>query len=361
MVFVPVVAIQDVKVELPSFLSSKRIGSRNTKISPTGTPSPKLDGSDALEALNGKVVDAPTLETPDDSPANDEREDSPGCACAVSVQPSCEEDGVNEETSEAGEREDVEDVQQEFAAASPTTTIIEKFAEKNGVPPLIVWNAFKEEITKAADKIEKSTGIFSSIEEAMDTVFDKIGDETEDAIYTQVNKFNGSAFQVVNQTADEVIDAGEDPNLISTTLSRTKTANKLLKSVDQISKNGGLSLTGPIPGVTENALFFKETADSSRLHAELLSNLEKAATLMRHGKATRFRSLAEDGKPTDTSLDMDDANDMAASHAAHIIASPESLNPTINGDVEYDQESEGEGMEISLAYNIGDTRTLAEI
>ena len=57
MVFVPVVAIQDVKVELPPFF---------------------------VEALNGKVVDAPTLETPDDSPANDEREDS----CAVSVQPS---------------------------------------------------------------------------------------------------------------------------------------------------------------------------------------------------------------------------------------------------------------------------------
>ena len=135
------------------------------------------------------------------------------------------------------------------------------FAEKNGVPPLIVWNAFKEEITKAADKIEKSTGIFSSIEEAMDTVFDKIGDETEDAIYTQVNKFNGSAFQVVNQvnqTVDEVID-------------------------------------------------------------------------------------------------------MAASHAAHIIASPKSLNPLINEYVEYDQESEGEGMEISLANRIGDTRTLAEI
>ena len=233
----------------------------STPEAPLSSPKELLDGSVALDESNAKVVDAPTLETPDDSPANDEREDSSGCACAVSILPSCEEDGVNEETSEAGEREDVEDVQQEFAAASPTTTIIEKFAEKNGVPPLIVWNAFKEEITKAADKIEKSTGIFSSIEEAMDTVFDKIGDETEDAIYTQVNKFNGSAFQVVNQvnqTVDEVID-------------------------------------------------------------------------------------------------------MAASHAAHIIASPESLNPTINGDVEYDQESEGEGMEISLAYNIGDTRTLAEI
>ena len=294
MVFVPVVALQDVNVELPSFF---------------------------LEALYGKVVDAPTLETPDDSPANDEREDSSGCACAVSVLPSCEEDGVNEETSEAGEREDVEDVQQEFAAASPTTTTIAMIAEKNGIPILrglsgiekiaeellIDLNAFNEETTKATDKIEKSTGIFSamdtvfsSIEEAMDTVFDNIGEETEDAIYTQVNKFNGSASQVVNQTVDELIDAGGDLSLISTALSRTKTANKLQK-------------------------------------------------------------CAEDGKPTDTSLDMDDANDMAASHAAHTIASPESLNPLINGDVEYDQESEGEGMEISLNHNIGDTRTLAEI
>lgn len=252
MVFVPVVALQDVNVELPPFF---------------------------LEALNGKVVDAPTLETPDDSPANDEREDSSGCACAVSILPSCEEDGVNEETSEAGEREDVEGVQQEFAAASPTTTTIAMIAEKNGIPILrglsgiekiaeellIDLNAFNEETTKATDKIEKSTGIFSamdtvfsSIEEAMDTVFDNIGEETEDAIYTQVNKFNGSAFQVVNQTVDEVID-------------------------------------------------------------------------------------------------------MAASHAAHIIASPKSLNPLINEYVEYDQESEGEGMEISLANRIGDTRTLAEI
>ena len=290
MVFVPVVAIQDVNVELPSFF---------------------------LEALNGKVVDAPTLETPDDSPANDEREDSSGCACAVSVLPSCEEDGVDEETSEAGEREGVE----EFAAASPTTTTIAMIAEKNGIPILrglsgiekiaeellIDLNAFNEETAKATDKIEKSTGIFSamdtvfsSIEEAMDTVFDNIGEETEDAIYTQVNKFNGSASQVVNQTVDELIDAGGDLSLISTALSRTKTANKLQK-------------------------------------------------------------CAEDGKPTDTSLEMDDTNDMAANHAAHIIASPESLNPLINGDVEYDQESEGEGMEISLANNIGDTRTLAEI
>lgn len=92
----------------------------------------------------------------------------------------------------------------------------------------------------------------------MDTVFDNIGEETEDAIYTQVNNFNGLAFQVVNQTIDEVID-------------------------------------------------------------------------------------------------------MAASHAAHTIASPKSLNPLINEYVEYDQESEGEGMEISLANRIGDTRTLAEI
>ena len=40
-----------------------------------------------------------------------------------------------------------------------------------------------------------------------------------------------------------------------------------------------------IPGVAENALFLKEAADSSKLHAKLLSNLEKAAALMRHGKA----------------------------------------------------------------------------
>ena len=38
-----------------------------------------------------------------------------------------------------------------------------------------------------------------------------------------------------------------------------------------------------IPGVKENALFLKEAEDSAKLHAELLSNLEKAAALIRHG------------------------------------------------------------------------------
>lgn len=38
-----------------------------------------------------------------------------------------------------------------------------------------------------------------------------------------------------------------------------------------------------IPGVQENALFLKEAEDSAKLHARLLSNLEKASALMRHG------------------------------------------------------------------------------
>lgn len=38
-----------------------------------------------------------------------------------------------------------------------------------------------------------------------------------------------------------------------------------------------------IPGVQENANFLKEAEDSAKLHAKLLSNLEKAAALMRHG------------------------------------------------------------------------------
>eukprot|EP00587_Corethron_hystrix_P002180 CAMPEP_0113310278 /NCGR_PEP_ID=MMETSP0010_2-20120614/7986_1 /TAXON_ID=216773 ORGANISM="Corethron hystrix, Strain 308" /NCGR_SAMPLE_ID=MMETSP0010_2 /ASSEMBLY_ACC=CAM_ASM_000155 /LENGTH=582 /DNA_ID=CAMNT_0000165699 /DNA_START=30 /DNA_END=1778 /DNA_ORIENTATION=- /assembly_acc=CAM_ASM_000155 len=37
------------------------------------------------------------------------------------------------------------------------------------------------------------------------------------------------------------------------------------------------------PGVKEHGLFLKEAEDSSRLHAKLLSNLERAAGLMRHG------------------------------------------------------------------------------
>ena len=38
-----------------------------------------------------------------------------------------------------------------------------------------------------------------------------------------------------------------------------------------------------IPGVQENALFLKEAEDSAKLHAKLLSNLEKATALMRVG------------------------------------------------------------------------------
>jgi len=40
-----------------------------------------------------------------------------------------------------------------------------------------------------------------------------------------------------------------------------------------------------IPGVQQHALFLKEAADSSKLHARLLSHLERAAALLRHGRA----------------------------------------------------------------------------
>ena len=77
---VHVVEIRDVKVKLPSFLSFKRIGRQKAKKPPAETPlsSPNelLDGSDALDASNAKVVDAPTLESNDDSSANDGHEDS---------------------------------------------------------------------------------------------------------------------------------------------------------------------------------------------------------------------------------------------------------------------------------------------
>ena len=82
MVFVPVVEIRDVKVRLPSFLSSKRIGGRPspeippTPEAPSSSPKELPDGSDALDESNAKVVDAPTLESTDDSSANDEADDS---------------------------------------------------------------------------------------------------------------------------------------------------------------------------------------------------------------------------------------------------------------------------------------------
>ena len=259
--------------------------------------------------------------------------------------------GANEETTETGDRKVF--FKKESAAASPTMAIIDKIAEKNDVlilrglsgfekiteeygdPLLIAAKSFSEETTKVAKKIEKSTGIFSSIEKATDAAFESYlgedAEDLEDIIYTEVNKFNGSASQVVNQTVDDLVDAGEDLSLITNALCRTKTANKLLKCVDhQISKNGGLTLTGPT-----RCRSLKWWVDPHWTHT-----LPKLA---------------------DTSLHMDDANDMAASHAAHTIASPKSLNPLVDGDVEYDQESEGEGMEISLTEKIGDTRTLAEI
>ena len=262
--------------------------------------------------------------------------------------------GVNEEITETGDRKEGRRFfEEESTAASPTMAIIDKIAEKNDVlilrglsgfekiteeygdPLLIAAKFFSEETTKAAKKIEKSTGIFSSIEKATDAAFENYrgedAEDIEDIIYTEVNKFNGSASQVVNQTVDDLVDAGEDLSLITNALCRTKTANKLLKCVDhQISKNGGLTLTGPT-----RCRSLKWWVDPHWTHT-----LPKLA---------------------DTSLHMNDANDMAASLAAHTIASPKSLNPLVDGDVEYDQESEGEGMEISLTEKIGDTRTLAEI
>ena len=92
MVFLPVVEIRDVKVKLPSLLSSKRIGRQKVQKSLTETPSHELlllsssEGSDALDASNAEVDDAPTLVTPaidgrDDRSANDGRDDSSDDAC----------------------------------------------------------------------------------------------------------------------------------------------------------------------------------------------------------------------------------------------------------------------------------------
>ena len=38
-----------------------------------------------------------------------------------------------------------------------------------------------------------------------------------------------------------------------------------------------------------------------------------------------------------------------------------SLNALIKGEVDYDQENEGEGMEVSLDNRVGNSRTVAEI
>lgn len=49
---------------------------------------------------------------------------------------------------------------------------------------------------------------------------------------------------------------------------------------------GSMPNTFGIPGVKEHGLFLKEAEDSSRLHARLLSNLERATGLLRHGSRT---------------------------------------------------------------------------
>jgi len=46
---------------------------------------------------------------------------------------------------------------------------------------------------------------------------------------------------------------------------------------------GAAPNTFGIPGVSDHALFLKEAQDSAKLHARLLSNLEKAAALIQHG------------------------------------------------------------------------------
>jgi len=81
-------------------------------------------------------------------------------------------------------------------------------------------------------------------------------------------------------------DIDVESKTVRATMGGSGTSDELHLSYDKlIIAVGAQPNTFGIPGVAEHALFLKEAADSSRLHAKLLSNLEKAAALMRHGKA----------------------------------------------------------------------------
>ena len=153
MVFVPVVEIRDVKVRLPSFLSSKRIGSRPspeihvppTPEAPSSSPKELLDGSDALDESNAKVVDAPTLELTDDSSANDEAED---------------EDSSNDEDKKIAEKDvntDVEDIKniivdgKDEKAVNGDTFHVITMAESSGIE-VKANNDEKEENNESAEE-----------------------------------------------------------------------------------------------------------------------------------------------------------------------------------------------------------------
>ena len=212
--------------------------------------------------------------------------------------------------------------------------------------------------------------------------------ETSEA--AQLNKFKESASQVYNQTADclttACIEAEKDLSLISIALTETKAAKslnalmkgkagELIKEEDdgvEVSKAASTTTTsgnevvekcgGPLSNdAGSNAVNEETTEAPSNVNAETpktddemptqLNQLSESVSLVSNetvnGLTTAYVRVGEDLSLIGIALSQTNA--------------AKSLNTLIKGEVDYDQENEGEGMEISLDNRIGNSRTVAEI
>ena len=214
--------------------------------------------------------------------------------------------------------------------------------------------------------------------------------ETSEA--AQLNKFKESASQVYNQTVDGLttacIEAEKDLSLISIALTETKAAkslNALMKGkADELTKeeDDGVEVSTAASTTTttsgnemlveefgvprsndagSNAVNEETTEAPSNVNAETpktddemptqLNKLSESVSLVRNqtvnGLTTAYVRVGEDLSLIGIALSQTNA--------------AKSLNTLIKGEVDYDQENEGEGMEISLDNRIGNSRTVAEI
>jgi len=126
---------------------------------------------------------------------------------------------IHKAIQNAGEREDVEDDEEESVAASLTTTAIEKIAENSGIPISndAGLNGVNEETTEASSTVNVETS--------------KAYGCNNDEMSIQLNELNESAFQIYNQTVNGLttayVRAGEDLSLIGLALTQTNAAKSL--------------------------------------------------------------------------------------------------------------------------------------
>ena len=153
--------------------------------------------------------------------------------------------------------------------------------------------------------------------------------------------------------ADELIKEEDDGVEVSTAASTTTTSgNEVL-----VEECGG-----PLSNdAGSNAVNEETTEAPSNVNAETpktddemptqLNKLSESVSLVRNqtvnGLTTAYVRVGEDLSLIGIALSQTNA--------------AKSLNTLIKGEVDYDQENEGEGMEISLDNRIGNSRTIAEI